>query len=90
MHHGAHGAMPVGAPDAHRAVARALGNTSAAVLDKYLVPQEVRLPVDANCRLLAVVAAFKCHRRESSIVGPFCASAGFWSCGGCRAYTLQE
>ena len=42
VHHGAHGAAPVGAPGAHQAVARAMGGASAALLDKYMVPEEVR------------------------------------------------
>ncbi len=36
-----HGAKPVGAPAAHRALARAQGDRAAAILDRYMVPEEV-------------------------------------------------
>ena len=36
-----HGAKPVGAPAAHRAVARGQGDRAAAILDRYMVPEEV-------------------------------------------------
>ncbi len=36
-----HGSKPVGAPAAHRALARAQGDRAAAILDRYMVPEEV-------------------------------------------------
>ena len=36
-----HGTKPVGAPAAHRALARTQGGRAAAILDRYMVPEEV-------------------------------------------------